>query len=118
MGSFEYQVGPEFDFFGESIDLSAWTLSGGAMLGLPLAGATNLQLIPTGGAALAYTKVSTDAGPYGSGSSSETYGIISLGLGLLMNETLGVRPLIRFPIGLEGADPILAITVSWVMGGR
>ncbi len=118
VAAFEYQKGPEFDFLGENIDLSAISLSAGLSLGVPIVAGTTLQLIPVGGVALAYTKVTADATSFPSQSDSETYGIISLGLGFLMNETLSIKPFVGIPVGLEGADPRLGIVVSFALGRR
>jgi len=118
IASIEYQKGPEFDVLGEDIDLSTLTLGGGVSLGVPIVAGTNLQVIPTGGAALAYTKISADAGSFGSGSDSDTYGVISLGLGFLMNESFAVKPYVAIPVGLEGADARLGITVSFGLGRK
>ena len=118
MMSVDYQSGPEFDFIGETLDLSALTISAGATLGIPFVAGPNMQLIPTGGLALAYTKVSADAGAFGSGSDAETYGIMSLGVGFLMNETISVKPFVGIPIGLDGADSRVGIMASFGLGQR
>ena len=116
LAAIEYQIGPEFDFLGETLDLSALSLSAGVNLGLPIVSG-GLTLIPTGGVALAYTKISADAGSFGSGSESETYGIITLGLGFLMNETFSLKPFVAIPVGLEDADSRLGISLTIGLGG-
>jgi hypothetical protein len=118
LASVEYQSGPNFDVLGQSFDLSALTIGAGASLGMPIVAGTNWQLIPTGGLALAYTKVSADAGAFGSGSESETYGIVSLGVGFLMNQTISLKPFVGIPVGLEGSDPRLGIMASFGLGQR
>jgi len=117
MMSVDYQSGPNFDILGESFDMSALTVGAGASLGLPIEASPNLQLIPTGGFGLAYTKVSADFGPMG-GSESDIYGVLSLGVGILMNETISVKPFLGIPIGLDGADSRVGIMASFGLGQR
>lgn len=117
MMSVDYQSGPNFDILGESFDMSALTVGAGAHLGMPIEAGTNLQLIPTGGLGLAYTKVSADFGPMG-GSESDVYGVMTLGVGILMNQTISVKPFVGIPIGLDGADSRVGIMASFGLGQR
>ncbi len=118
LASVDYQSGPSFDILGQSFDMSALTIGAGASVGMPIVAGTNLQLIPTGGLALAYTKVNADLGTFGSGSESQTYAVLALGVGFLMNETISVKPFVGIPIGLDGADARLGIMASFGLGQR
>jgi len=118
VATLQYQMGPEFEFFDETIDLSALSLSGGVALGVPVEASATFQLIPTGTIALAYTKVTADLGTFGSGSDTETYGVITLGVGFLMNGTVSIKPYVDIPVGLEGADARLGILVAFGIGRR
>jgi hypothetical protein len=56
-----------------------------------------------------------DTGTGISGEGSDTHGIASLGVGLIFNN-ISVRPNVVIPVGLDGADPTLGLTVGYNFG--
>jgi hypothetical protein len=118
VASIQYQKGPEFDILGEDIDLSATNIGAGIAAGLPIDASPTFQLIPMGSFALAYSKLKASTESFGSGSESETYGIITLGLGFLLNTNLSIRPYVDIPVGLEGADARLGVVAALSIGSR
>jgi hypothetical protein len=90
-----------------------------ATVGLALGTAINtrqVQFVPTAGFTLEYShRKLQDA--FTSGSSSDAYGVAHMGVGLVFN-SVSLRPSLDIPVGLEGADPALGLTVGLNFGGK
>ena len=48
----------------------------------------------------------------------DTYALAQLGLGLVFKSTLSLRPSIDLPLGLEGGEPSVGLTVGYSLGRR
>lgn len=81
-------------------------------------GTSRMQIVPTAGLGVEnlHAKVE-DTGTGISGTGSDTHGIANLGVGLIFNN-ISVRPNVAIPLGLDGADPMVHLTVGFNFGRR
>ena len=49
---------------------------------------------------------------------AETYGFAQLHVGIVVNHNLSIRPGVEMPLGLEGGDATMGLTVGYRFGGR
>jgi hypothetical protein len=47
---------------------------------------------------------------------SDSYGLAQVGVGLVLNSNISVRPSVDIPLGLNGADPTFGITLGYNFG--
>ena len=116
VGGVAYSFGPN-DIESSGTDASAWLASFGLQLGISAGTDPNFQIVPTVGAALAYLKSSFEGG-FIEFDFDETFGLLNLGLGLIMNSRVSVLPVIEVPVGLEDSDPVFGIAVTVNFGPR
>jgi hypothetical protein len=93
----------------------------GFALGTDMGKTPRMSIIPTAGLGLAYNKFKQeDTGPGGSTAEfSETIGLARLGLGLVFNQQISVRPTIDIPLGSDiSNDPTFGVTVGYNFGKR
>jgi hypothetical protein len=107
--------GPEDEASGT--DAYATTFTGGAQMGMPIRHSDGLTFVPTAGLAVAHTSVELTS-PLGDFNGSETYALLSVGTGLVLNSVITVQPLVTFPIGLDNADTSFGLTASMNFGSR
>ena len=98
-------------------EVASWDVVFGLQLGVPTGASSQFRIVPTAGAALAYTKARFEAGIINF-EEDETFGILSLGLGLLLNARVSLLPTVEIPVGLDDADPVLGIMLAVNFGGR
>jgi hypothetical protein len=78
-----------------------------------------MKILPHAGIALAYdkAKLTPATGPATEG--SETYGLATLGVGLLFNSTISLRPSVEIPVGSDLTnDPTFGLTVGMNFGQK
>jgi hypothetical protein len=46
----------------------------------------------------------------------DTYALAQVGVGILLDANLSVRPNIEIPLGLDGGEPVLGLTVGYNFG--
>jgi hypothetical protein len=109
-------MGPN-DVGGSGVDMSRTMGGMGVSLGTSLPGGPRMQIVPTGGLDLAYLKVKADNGTTSS-SLSETYGVLNLGVGMIFNSQIAVRPGISVPLGLDGGETSFGLTVGYNFGNK
>ncbi len=73
-----------------------------------------LQIVPTGGIFLEYERTKAEDS-FNSSTESDAYAVAHLGMGLVLN-SLSIRPDVSIPLGLEGADPAVGLTVGFNFG--
>jgi hypothetical protein len=66
--------------------------------------------VPTVGAALAYSKLDVEG--FFNFEEDETFGIITFGLGLVLNNRVSILPAVHIPAGLEGVDPNFGVMLG------
>jgi outer membrane protein with beta-barrel domain len=101
------------------INSSSTDVHFGFALGTDMGRTPRMSIIPTAGLGLQYSKFKQeDTGPGGSTSeASETYALARLGLGLVFNQQISVRPTIDIPLGSDlSNDPIFGVTVGYNFG--
>jgi hypothetical protein len=95
-------------------DLSQRHMSLGFSVGTTMSSSPRMQIVPVAGLGLKNSRISED----GSDAISDTYGVARLGVGLLFNNTIAVRPSVDIPVGLEGSDPTFGLTVAYSFGSK
>lgn len=118
VASAQYIKSPDIDD-GEGGTLEA---SGtGATAGLAIGGLVNTSssvgFIPFTSLEAAYTRLSISSGGV-SLSESDTYGILSAGVGIVFSPAVLLRPFIQVPLGLDGSDPRYGVGLSFAFGKR
>jgi hypothetical protein len=92
-----------------------------AMVGLAVGtafGTSRMQIVPTAGIGVENLHANVeDTGTGISASGSDTHGIANLGVGLIFN-SISVRPGLTIPVGLDGADPTVNLTVGFNFGRK
>lgn len=111
VGGAGYGVGPD-NIEGSGTDLSSWTAFFGLQFGFATGSNPQFRIVPTAGAALAYSKIELDGGLLGGFEESDTFGIFTLGLGFVVNTRVSILPSVDVPVGLEEADPVFGIAVG------
>jgi Outer membrane protein beta-barrel domain len=113
--SFEIGMGPDDDAL--NINASSNHANVGFSLGTTMGSTPRMQIIPTAGLGLAYSKLKLDNGTTTS-ELSDTYGQARLGVGFVFNQQIAVRPSVDIPLGLEGSDPTFGLTVAYSFGSK
>jgi hypothetical protein len=113
--SLELGMGPDDDAAG--LDGSSRSANLGFSLGTTMGSTPRMQIIPTAGLGLAYTKLKLDDGTT-TAEASETYGQARLGVGFIFNQQIAVRPSIDIPLGLDNSDPTFGLSVAYSFGSK
>ena len=92
----------------------------GLALGTEVGANPRMRILPTVGLGLQYSKAKVeDTSPGGSAfEASDTYGLARLGVGLVFNQQISIRPSVDIPLGLEGSDPAFGLTVGYNFGSK
>jgi outer membrane protein with beta-barrel domain len=109
-------MGPK-DVGGSGVDFSSQNFGFGVALGTSLPGGPRMQVVPTGGLGLAYLKLKSDNGN-NTNSASETYGVLNMGVGLIFNSNISIRPGISVPLGLDGGETSFGLTFGYNFGNK
>jgi hypothetical protein len=117
VASFGLGMGPN-DIGGAGVDASATRGSLGFAVGKEMGANPKMRIVPNGGLGLAYQKQKLDDGTT-SLEASETYGLASIGVGLIFNSNIAVRPSISIPLGSDlSNDPTFGLTVAYNFGSK
>jgi hypothetical protein len=105
-------VGAQYGFGPDQLgsDFSSWGVLFGLQLGISAGSSPDLRIVPTVGAALAYSKLDVEG--FLNFEEDETFGIITFGLGLVLNSRVSILPAVRIPAGLEGVDPNFGVMLG------
>jgi hypothetical protein len=92
----------------------------GVNFGTVLGGSNpRLKIVPTAGISYAHTKESAkDSTGTSLGSVSDSYGLAQLGLGLVMNQYISIRPSVDIPLGLTGSNARFGMTLGYNFGSK
>ena len=52
------------------------------------------------------------------GSASDSYGLAQLGIGLVMNQNISIRPSVDIPLGLTGSNARFGMTLGYNFGSK
>jgi hypothetical protein len=117
VASLSLGMGPN-DVDGAGTDVSSRQGTIGFAVGKVMGSNPKMKLVPNAGLGLAYRKQKLDDGT-SSIEASETYGQASVGLGLIFNSHLAVRPSISIPLGSDFSnDPSFGLTVAYNFGSK
>ena len=117
VASLSLGMGPN-DVDGAGTDLSSRQGTIGFAVGKVMGSNPKMKLVPNAGLGLAYRQQKLDDGT-SSVEASETYGQASVGLGLIFNSHIAVRPSISIPLGSDFSnDPSFGLTVAYNFGSK
>jgi hypothetical protein len=86
-----------------NIDRSLRTFSFGGAFGMLMGRSETMDIVPNASFQFANTRFSADDGTE-SFSSSESYGLLTLGTGFVFNSRYSLNPSLNIPMGLDGSD--------------
>jgi hypothetical protein len=112
VGQVGFGAGPDFG----PVDISTFTLQGGANVGVIASESAALMVVPTFGLAALYQRVTADLNGAES-SDSDTGGIANVGVGLIFNRNVGITPGISIPFAVGDSDVIFTIRLTFSFGG-
>jgi hypothetical protein len=93
----------------------------GLALGTEMGSTPRMRIIPTAGLGLQYRKEKIEDTSPGGGTleGSETFGVARLGVGLVFNQQISVRPTIDIPVGSDVFnDPTFGLSVGYNFGSK
>jgi hypothetical protein len=116
VASLQLGLGP--DDKANNINSSSTDARFGFALGKQMGATPQLRIIPTAGLGLQYSKVKVEDTSVGGQTfeGSDTYGLATLGLGLVVNQQISFRPSVDIPLGLDNSDATFGITVGYNFG--
>lgn len=118
VASAQYQKFPDFvDGEDGTFETSAVGGTAGLAVGGVISSSSSASFIPFGTLRAAYTRASVTNNSV-SVSSSETYGVLSGGVGFVFSPSVLVRPFIQIPLGLDGAEASYGVGASLAFGKR
>ena len=114
--SFGLGMGPNDDAAG--VDQSGRSATVGLNVGTVMGANPRMKIIPSVGLSYAYgkQKAEDDAGAT-LFEVSNSYGLAQVGVGIVLNQNISIRPSVDIPLGLEGSDPTFGLTLGYNFGG-
>jgi len=118
VASLSLGMGPN-DVDAGGTDVSGRQGSIGFAVGKVMGGSPRMQIVPNAGLGLAYRKDKLDDGTNPAQENSETYGLASVGVGLIFNSNIAVRPSVSIPLGSDlSNDPTFGLSVAYNFGTK
>ena len=118
VASLSLGMGPN-DVDGGGTDLSTRQGNIGFAFGKVMSSSPSMQIVPNAGLGLAYRKDKLDDGTNPALETSETYGLASIGVGLIFNSNIAVRPSVSIPLGSDlSNDPTFGLAVAYSFGSK
>jgi outer membrane protein with beta-barrel domain len=114
VASLQLGMGP--DDKANDVNSSSTAANFGFALGKQLGATPQLRIIPTAGLGLQYSKFKQDVGGTTTLDGSDTYGLATLGLGLVVNQQISFRPSVQIPLGLDNSEATFGISVGYNFG--
>jgi hypothetical protein len=112
--SFSIGNGPDAPNF----NASTQDITLGVNFGTVLPGSASMKIVPTAGFAYAHNKASAkDSTGTSLGSASVSYGLAQLGVGLVMNQNISIRPSVEIPLK-SGLDTRFGLTLGYNFGSK
>lgn len=115
--SFGIGMGPDDDIGG--VDGSSRSATVGVAVGTTFDASPRMKIVPTAGLSYAYgnTKAENDTGAE-LFSISDSYGLAQLGVGIILDSHISIRPSVDIPVGLDGSDATFGLTLGYHFGRR
>jgi hypothetical protein len=103
-----------------NFNASSQDVTMGVNFGTVLPGSNpRMKIVPTAGISWAHTKLSAkDSVGTSLGSASDSYGLAQLGIGLVMNQNISIRPSVDIPLGLTGSNARFGMTLGYNFGSK
>ncbi len=118
VASLSLGMGPN-DVDAGGTDVSSRQGSIGFAVGKVMGANPRMKFVPNAGLGLAYRKQKLDDGTNPAAELSETYGLASLGVGLIFNSNIAVRPSVNIPLGSDASnDPTFGLTLAYNFGSK
>ena len=112
--SFSIGNGPD----APNLNQSTQDITLGVNFGTVLPGSASMKIVPTAGFAYAHNKLSAkDSSGTSLGSASASYGLAQLGVGLVMNQNISIRPSVEIPLK-SGYDTRFGVTLGYNFGSK
>lgn len=118
MAAISYTMFPSFSDGVSDYDIHELDAGGGVALGVTVPASPTVSVIPYGSFSYYHARATVSATGFGSASTSDSYGVAGLGLGLLLNQRVTLRPSVDIPVGLDGAKPVFNFGVGFQVGSR
>jgi hypothetical protein len=112
--SVQFSNGPD----AAEVDVRTWGVSGGVSVGWVAAESGRVAVAPSARVSLAWAHRTFDSARLGEFVFRDTYGVVGVGVGFVVNRTITIRPGLSFPFGLGDSEPTIRIGVSWGFGRR
>jgi hypothetical protein len=113
LGSLGYRIGPEIG----QLDTNQLSLAGGGRLGVVAMDNGAVQAIPTFGISFVHQQFTFEIPNDEDESDSETFGVITLGIGLVFNEQTALIPTFDVPLGREDDSFVFRVNFVINFGG-
>lgn len=97
------------------VDISSVTLQGGASVGVIAVETGDAMVVPFFGIAALYQRLNAEVGDNES-STSDTGGVANLGVGFIVNRTVGITPSLAIPFSVGSDDPVFTIRIAFNFG--
>jgi hypothetical protein len=96
---------------------SSRSLTAGLSVGTELGASPRMTVVPSVGLSYAHeVEKAEDAAGAILFEISDGYALAQLGVGIILNRHLSIRPGVDFPVGLEGSNPMFGLTVGYNFG--
>ena len=101
------------DYNAHEVDAGA-----GVALGVSVTASPTVSVIPFGSFSYLHGTATVSVPGLGSESASDSFGMAELGLGLLLNQRVPLRPSVSVPVGLDGSSATFNFAVGFQGGAR
>ncbi|HEX2249708.1 MAG TPA: hypothetical protein VHH32_05130 [Gemmatimonadales bacterium] len=113
--SFELGMGPNDEIGG--VEQSGRTATVGLALGAEMVAGPRMRVVPSAGLYLGHSKQKAENTE---GATlfeiSNTFGLAQVGVGIILNQNISLRPSIDIPLGYEGNDATFGLTLGYNFG--
>ncbi len=90
----------------------------GINVGVVFPASLRMKVVPSAGLAYAYGKEKAENA---AGATlfeiSDHYALAQVGVGIVLNSNISVRPNVEIPLGLQGGEPVFGLTLGYNFGG-
>jgi hypothetical protein len=108
-------MGPSDDLAGTHRSNRSTTV--GLNVGAELGASARMKVVPSAGLSYAYGKwKGEDAAGATLFEISDSYSLAQVGVGIILNSNISVRPGVEIPLGLDGSDPTFGLTLGYNFG--
>jgi hypothetical protein len=118
VASFSLGMGPK-NIGDTGIDASSTNGTLGLAVGKVMGANPQMKIVPNAALGLAYRRQKLDDDINPALENSETYGLASVGIGLIFSPNIAVRPSVTIPLGSDASNnPIFGVTATYNFGSK